>query len=131
MNMAYFRCGSDRMGDKPIPLSLSASAVACRMAGNNDSRPWIDCNLSVKLSDMIAMGYKTVEVYIRKGSSFTTDHTIDSFSAFGVNMGFGTKTIQLADCTQDNIGGRVVFNRGYGGQDGFQEIIYVTATFTI
>lgn len=125
--VAYFRCGSIGGGGK---LTLSAGAVVCRMAGDDNSRPFCDCNLGVKLSDMIAMGYKSVTVTISKGPNFVTSIAQTSLEAFGVSMGLGTKTINLSEGTKDGIGGRIIFNRGYSGQDGFQEIISVTATFT-
>lgn len=126
--MAYFRCGCVGGGIKS--LKLSSSAVACRMAGDGNSRPFVDCNLGVKLSDMIAMGYKSVTVTISKGSNFVTSIAQTGLNAFGVSMGIETKTIKLSAGTKDNIGGRIIFNGGYSGQDGFQEIISVTATFT-
>ena len=124
--MAFVRCGMSDVG-KLAPLTLGASAVVCRMAGSSTSNNWFDCVLNVSLSNMKSIGYQRVSVTISK-SSFTTSGSA-SFSVFGIPMGLGTKEINLADGTSDNIGGRYSKVRGYSSQDGYQEIINITAVF--
>lgn len=124
--VAFVRCGISDVG-KLTPLTLGASAIVCRMAGDSTSHNWFDCVLNVSLSIMKSIGYQRVSVTISKSSYTTSGST--SFSVFGIPMGLGTKVINLADGTSDNIGGRYYNMRGYSSQDGFQEIINITAVF--